>query len=62
MRLLKRDNTGDFRLTPDLPIDKIPPPAILSHTWGDGVVIFKDITDGIYKSKAGYTKIRFCGD
>ncbi|KAK4182198.1 heterokaryon incompatibility protein-domain-containing protein, partial [Podospora australis] len=62
MRLLERDNTGDFRLTPDLPIDKIPPYAILSHTWGDGEVLFRDITDGRHKSKAGYAKISYCGD
>lgn len=62
MRLLERSNTGDVRLTEDLLIDKIPPYAILSHTWGDGEVLFRDITDGTGKNKAGYAKIRFCGD
>ena len=44
--------------------DNIPPYAILSHTWrldGDEVT-FKDISEGSAKSKAGYTKISFCGD
>ncbi|KAK4168585.1 beta transducin-like protein HET-D2Y [Cladorrhinum sp. PSN259] len=62
MRLLERNNNGDFRLTQDLPTDKIPPYAILSHTWGNGEVLFRDITDGTCKSKAGYAKILFCGD
>ena len=62
MRLLERDDTGDFRLTSDIPDDKVPPYAILSHTWGDEEVLFKDLADGTAKNKAGYTKIRFCGD
>ncbi|KAK0730886.1 HET-R [Lasiosphaeris hirsuta] len=65
MRLLERDDTGGFRLTEDLPnntIPEIPPYAILSHTWGDGEVLFRDLMDGIGKNKAGYAKIRFCGD
>ncbi|KAK0710684.1 WD40-repeat-containing domain protein [Lasiosphaeris hirsuta] len=65
MRLLERDNTGDFRLTKDLPNDvtpEIPPYAILSHTWADEEVLFKDLEDGTAKNKAGYAKIQFCGD
>ena len=62
MRLLERDDTGGVRLTEDLPNNKIPPYAILSHTWDDGEVLFKDLMDGIYKNKAGYAKIRFCRD
>ncbi|KAK0715232.1 beta transducin-like protein HET-D2Y, partial [Lasiosphaeris hirsuta] len=62
MRLLERDDTGEFRLTEDLPNNKIPPYAILSHTWGDGEVLFRDLMDGTGKNKAGYAKIRFCGD
>jgi hypothetical protein len=62
MRLLERDDTGGVRLTEDFPNNKIPPYAILSHTWGDGEVLFKDLMDGTGKSKAGYAKIRFCGD
>ncbi|KAK4187123.1 hypothetical protein QBC35DRAFT_240289, partial [Podospora australis] len=62
MRLLKRNDTGDFGLTDDIPDDQVPPYAILSHTWGDGEVLFRDIMKGRYKSKAGYAKIRYCGD
>jgi len=60
MRLLERDDSGGVRLTEDLPNNKIPPYAILSHTWGDGEVSFRDLMDGIGKNKAGYAKIRFC--
>jgi len=62
MCLLGRNNTGDFRLTDDIPDDKVPPYAILSHTWGDEEVLFKDLEDGTAKNKAGYAKIQFCGD
>ncbi|KAK0728908.1 NACHT domain-containing protein [Lasiosphaeria miniovina] len=62
MRLLERDDTGEVRLTEDLPKNKIPPYAILSHTWGDGEVLFRDLMDATGKNKAGYAKIRFCGD
>jgi len=62
MRLLERDDTGGVRLTEDLPNNKIPPYAILSHTWGDEEVSFEDLIDGTGKNKAGYAKIRFCGD
>lgn len=62
MRLLERDDTGGIRLTDDLPSNKIPPYAILSHTWGDGEVLFRDLMGGTGKNKAGYNKIRFCGD
>ncbi|KAM7208990.1 NACHT domain containing protein [Rhypophila decipiens] len=62
MRLLERDNTGQFRLTKHA-IPDIPPYAILSHTWGDEEVLFKDLKDdGTAKNKAGYAKIQFCGD
>jgi hypothetical protein len=38
--------------------------AILSHTWGadNAEVTFRDLMDGTGKSKAGYEKIRFCGE
>nr|CAL30216.1 HET-D [Podospora anserina] len=62
MRLLERNDTGDFSLTDDIPDDQVPPYAILSHTWGDEEIIFKDIKDGICKKKRGYSKIQFCGD
>jgi hypothetical protein len=63
MRLLERKSDGDCSLTKDL-IHTIPPYAILSHTWGADTqeVTFKDLTDSTGKSKAGYGKIRFCGE
>jgi Heterokaryon incompatibility protein (HET) len=65
MRLLKRDNRGEFSLTKDLVSDDmIPRYAILSHTWGADTeeVSFKDMIDGTGISKPGYNKIRFCGE
>jgi hypothetical protein len=63
MRLLYLDNHG----TPCLKSvfgDKIPPYAILSHTWGpDGSeVTYEDVSTSTAKSKAGYNKIRFCAE
>jgi hypothetical protein len=62
MRLLERGDTGDFSLTSDIPDDKVQPYAILSHIWGDEEVLFKDLADPMVKNKAGYAKIRFCGE
>jgi Heterokaryon incompatibility protein (HET) len=41
----------------------IPLYAVLSHTWGtdDEEVTFKELENGIGKDKAGYRKVRFCG-
>ena len=63
MRLLKFDGTGKLSLTEDLNND-IPPYAILSHTWGrdEDEVTFDDLMLPSDKSKAGYNKIRFCGE
>jgi hypothetical protein len=63
MRLLKLEDNGQITLTKDLNNDGIPPYAILSHTWGDDdqEVTFKDATANTEKQKAGYEKIRFCG-
>jgi hypothetical protein len=63
MRLLKFDGQCELSLTKDL-IDDIPHYAILSHTWGadEEEVTFIDLKDGSSKSKAGYEKIRFCGE
>jgi hypothetical protein len=63
MRLLKLDSRGELSLTDDLAKD-ITGYAILSHTWGaDGDdVSFEDLENLSYKSKAGYTKIQFCGE
>jgi Heterokaryon incompatibility protein (HET) len=64
MRFLERDRNGEFRLTKDLGKDDVPPYAILSHTWGDDdrEVTYEDLSKGTGKSKAGYHKIRFCGE
>jgi hypothetical protein len=44
--------------------DDLPPYAILSHTWenDDEEVTFKDLAIGTGENKAGYGKIRFCGE
>lgn len=65
MRLLRRCDAGEFSLTEHLRgEDTIPPYAILSHTWGadPDEVTFEDMTNGTGKDKAGYKKIRFCGE
>jgi hypothetical protein len=63
MRLLVRNNSGEFSLTKDFS-DDTPRYAILSHTWGEATeeVTYRDIIEGIGKSKAGYRKIQFCGE
>ncbi|KAH8589775.1 heterokaryon incompatibility protein-domain-containing protein, partial [Bisporella sp. PMI_857] len=63
MRLLECHSSGEFSLTKDF--DKnIPDYAILSHSWGDDdqEVNFNEMKKGAGKSKAGYQKIRFCGE
>jgi hypothetical protein len=59
LRLLEPSNHGGLSLNKFVD-DKVPRYAILSHTWRtDGQEItFKDLLE----SKAGYTKIRFCGE
>jgi hypothetical protein len=63
MRLLKFGSRGELNLPIDI-VEDIPCYAILSHTWGaDGdEVTFNDLQNGSGKSKAGYAKIRFCGE
>jgi hypothetical protein len=63
MRLLRRNDVSEFSLTKDLH-DNIPRYAILSHTWGADAeeATFRDLMDGTGKNKAGYDKIRFCGE
>lgn len=63
MRLLEHGSNGEFSLTEDL-VNNLPTYAILSHTWGedDQEVTFQDLTERSGKSKAGYQKIRFCGE
>lgn len=65
MRLLQptRMGDGDFKLSEDF-INNPPPYAILSHTWGKDheEVNFEDLMRGSGSTKAGYEKIRFCGE
>jgi hypothetical protein len=62
MRLLRRKSDGDFELVP-FSTDDLPPYAILSHTWTDGEeVTYDELVAGAGKGKAGYAKIRFCGE
>jgi hypothetical protein len=63
MYLLEPKSHGNFGLVKFVG-DDIPPYAILSHTWGaeDEELTFRDIMDGTGKNKAGYCKIRFCGE
>jgi hypothetical protein len=64
MRLIRLAGNGEFSLTKDI-INDIPQYAILSHTWGDDdddEVTFRDLTEGLGQGKAGYRKIRFCGE
>ncbi|KAH6653642.1 kinesin light chain [Truncatella angustata] len=62
MRLLQRDDTGKYSLTPDLPAGDVPPYAILSHTWGANEVVFGDLArpEDEWQHKHGYEKIEFC--
>jgi hypothetical protein len=62
MRLLELKYNGEFSLTKDL-IHKIPPYAILSHTWGadNEEVTYKNLAEGTGKEKIGYRKIQLCG-
>ena len=58
MRLLST-STGELHEFFD---EKTPPYAILSHTWGDGEVSFRDLErhDRDSTKKAGYSKIKSC--
>jgi hypothetical protein len=62
MHLLQYNDSGEFSLAEDF--DEIPRYAILSHTWGPDAeeVTFKDLIDSTGENKAGYDKIRFCGE
>lgn len=64
MHLLEHNNSSEFSLAKDFVDDDIPRYAILSHTWGEDTeeVTFKDLIENTGKSKAGYEKIRFCGE
>jgi hypothetical protein len=68
MRLLHITSDGRLSWTDDLVNDRIPPYAILSHTWEGQEVAYKDLRD--YKDvrevdakfKGGYRKIFFCAE
>lgn len=64
MHLLECLGDGTYRLKKNLYGDRIPPYAILSHTWGEDEieVSYKNFEDGTGESKRGYSKIRFCGE
>jgi Heterokaryon incompatibility protein (HET) len=61
MRLLQCDNNGGLSQT-EFFESEIPDYAILSHRWEAEEVTFRDIQDVTSKSKAGYSKIQFCGE
>lgn len=56
MRLL---NTSTLKLH-DFHNKRIPPYAILSHTWGDEEVMFQDWGEPSFKLRSGYAKITSC--
>ena len=67
MRLLRTFSDGRLRWTEDLTGNKIPPYAILSHTWKEGQeVTFADlkdldnVEDIDARSSEGWNKISFC--
>jgi hypothetical protein len=64
MRLLERNAQGDFQLAGNFHGPDIPPYAILSHRWGkDGdELTYEEILQTSGKNKAGYAKIKFCGE
>ncbi len=62
MRLLSYRTKDDFELT-RFTDDKVPPYAILSHTWTEGQeVTYAELTAGSGRAKSGYDKLRFCGE
>jgi hypothetical protein len=61
MHLLEYNNDSEFSLATFFG-DDIPRYAILSHRWGSEEITLADITNGTGKNKAGYNKIRFCGE
>jgi len=61
MRLLQSDGDGKPSLT-EFFEDDIPEYAILSHRWEAEEATFEDLRNGTGTNKAGYEKIRFCGE
>lgn len=63
MRLLRRKQDNDEFELVTFSTDDLPPYAILSHTWTDREeVTYDEAMAGAGKGKAGYAKIRFCGE
>jgi len=64
MRLLERNSASQLSPTKIFFGDNIPKYAILLYTWEADTkeVTYRDLIDGTGKSKAGYGKIRFCGE
>ena len=62
MRLLEYNDAGDVSLTENFLDDKVPPYAILSHTWGEEEVLLQNLVDGTARNKVRYGKIQFCGE
>jgi hypothetical protein len=60
MRLLTHNTDRKFSLTEAFMGNDTPEYAILSHTWGEGEVTYRNLIEGTGRSKAGYDKIRFC--
>jgi hypothetical protein len=62
MRLIGSKPGGGFKLS-TFNNDDIPPYAILSHTWSEGEeVVHDELVAGKGKNRAGYAKLRFCGE
>jgi hypothetical protein len=62
IHLLQYNNDGEFGLI-TFSADKMPQKyAILSHTWEAEEVTFEDLQNRTATKKAGYNKIRFCGE
>lgn len=61
MRLLSSNTKGEFTLRTFHDERRLPPYAILSHTWvEDQEVTYDELVAGTGKRKAGYAKLRFC--
>jgi hypothetical protein len=63
MHLLKYNEDGDLTIT-SFDNSKLPPYAILLHTWAadNEEVTYADLNKGTGKAKPGYKKISFCGE
>ena len=57
MRLLRANDLTFYEPPPD----KIPKYAILSHRWMDGEVLYHKMLTEAGKKKAGFEKIKKCG-